>query len=146
MTENQKYLDYLNMLRKPFQKLVRLRFLQPDGSVAFMLDNRIKGPNAGAFISDGSISYNWQNGRRASASVTLDNVDGAYDYSFNTIWFGQEVALDEGLILSDGVTEYYIQQGVFLIDSLVYYRNPFHLLKESYKAVFTVILFYSEGT
>lgn len=105
------------MLRKPFQKLVRLRFLQPDGSVAFMLDNRIKGPNAGAFISDGSISYNWQNGRRASASVTLDNVDGAYDYSFNTIWFGQEIALDEGLILSDGVTEYYIQQGVFLIDS-----------------------------
>lgn len=105
------------MLRKPFQKLARLRFLQPDGSVAFMLDNRVKGPNAGAFISDGTISYNWQNGRRASASVTLDNVDGQYDYSFNTIWFGQEIALDEGLVLSDGVTEYYIQQGIFLIDS-----------------------------
>ena len=117
MTENEKYLDYLDMLRKPFQKLCRLRFLQPDGSTAFMLDNRVRGEGAGAVISDGSITHNWQNGRRTNATVTIDNVDGAYDYSFTTIWFGQEIALDEGMVLSDGVTEFYIQQGVFLIET-----------------------------
>ena len=117
MTSNEKYLDYLQMLRRPFQKLVRLRFLQPDGSTAFMLDNRTRGARTGALIADGSISHNWQNGRRTSASVTLDNIDGAYDYNYNAVWFGQEIALDEGMILSDGQTEFYIQQGVFLIEN-----------------------------
>lgn len=117
MNANERYLDYLNMLRRPFQKLCRLRFLQPDGSTAFMLDNNIRNARAGAFISEGQISHNWQNGRRTSASVTLSNLDGAFDYDFNAVWFGQEIALDEGLILSDGVTEFYIQQGVFLIDT-----------------------------
>ncbi len=116
MTAEQQYIDYLQMLRKPFQKLCRLRFLQPDGSTAFMLDNNPHGLRAGAFISTGNISHNWQNGRRTSATVTLDNVDGDYEYSYNTVWFGQEIALDEGLVLSDG-TDFYIQQGVFLIDT-----------------------------
>ena len=117
MTENEKYLDYLKMLRKPFQKLCRLRFLQPDGSTAFMLDNRTDGQHVGAFIANGTITHNWQNGRRTNASVTLDNVDGAFDFNFNSVWFGQEIALDEGMILSDGKTEFYIQQGVFLIET-----------------------------
>lgn len=124
MTENEKYVDYLNMLRKPFQKLVRLRFLQPDGSTAFILDNRSKGPYGGAFIADGTITHQWQNGRRTNATVTLDNVDGSFDYAYNNIWFGQEIALDEGLILSDGVTEYYIQQGIFLIENPSETVNP----------------------
>ena len=117
MTENEKYLDYLNMLRKPYQKLCRLRFLQPDGTTAFMLDNRKDGARSGTFISDGTISHNWQNGRRTNATVTLSNIDGAFDYDFNSVWFGQEIALDEGMILSDGQTEFYIQQGVFLIET-----------------------------
>ena len=117
MTEQEKYLDYLQMLRKPFRKLCRLRFLQPDGSTAFALDNNANNARAGAFIANGTITHNWQNGRRTSASVTLSNVDGAFDYNFNTVWFGQEIALDEGLVLSDGVTEFYIQQGVFLIEN-----------------------------
>lgn len=104
------------MLRQPFQKLCRLRFLQPDGSTAFMLDNRKKGSHAGAFISDGTITHNWQNGQRTSASVTIDNATGDFDYAFNKIWFGQEIALDEGLVLGDG-SEFYIQQGVFLIET-----------------------------
>lgn len=111
------YLDYLNMLRKPFQKLCRLRFLQPDGSTAFMLDNNAKGERAGTFIANGSINHNWQNGVRTSATVTLDNMDSEYDYNYTNVWFGQEIALDEGLILSDGVTEFYIQQGIFLISN-----------------------------
>ena len=117
MTPQEQYLDYLQMLRKPYQKLCRLRFLQPDGSTAFMLDNNPRNKRSGAFIAEGTINHNWQNGRRTSASVRLDNVDGEYDYNFNNIWFGQEIALDEGLILSDGVTEFYIQQGVFLIET-----------------------------
>lgn len=124
MTEQEKYLDYLQMLRRPYQKLCRLRFLQPDGSTAFMLDNRQTGSRAGAFIADGTINHNWQNGRRTNATVRLSNVDGEYDYNFNKVWFGQEIALDEGLILSDGVTEFYIQQGVFLIESPVESVNP----------------------
>lgn len=116
MTPDLQYIDYLQMLRKPFQKLCRLRFLQPDGSTAFMLDNNAHGLRAGTFIANGTVTHNWQNGRRTSATVTLDNIDGDYEYSYNTVWFGQEIALDEGLVLSDG-TDFYIQQGVFLIDT-----------------------------
>lgn len=117
MTENEKYTDYINMLRRPYQKLCRLRFLQPDGSTAFMLDNRRHGANVGAFIADGTITHNWQNGRRTNANITLENMDAKFDYNFNSVWFGQEIALDEGMILSDGVTEFYIQQGIFLIET-----------------------------
>jgi len=117
VTEQEKYADYLEMLRKPFQKLCRLRFLQPDGSTAFLVDNNPKNTRSGTFIADGTITHNWQNGRRTSVTVRLDNVDGEYDYAFNHIWFGQEIALDEGLILSDGETEFYIQQGIFLIET-----------------------------
>ena len=67
-----------------------------------------------AFISGGSLDVNLQNGQRRSVSVTLSNVDAQFDYNVNNIWYGQQIALDEGLILPDG-TEYYIQQGVFLV-------------------------------
>lgn len=106
--------DYYRMLRKPFTKLCRLRFLQPDGSTAFALDNNPLNRRSGAFLQEGSISVNLQNGQRRTASVTLSNLDAAFDYSVNKIWFGQQIALDEGLILSDG-TEYYLPQGVFYI-------------------------------
>lgn len=116
MTENEKFQAYLKALRRPFQKLCRMRFLQPDGSTAFTLDNNPRNPRSAAFIAYGSINENWNNGQRRSASVTLDNVDGAYDYNVNTVWFGTEIAVDEGLILPTG-EEYYIQQGVFLVDN-----------------------------
>ncbi len=106
--------DYFKMLRKPFTKLCRLRFLQPDGSTAFAIDNNPLNRRSGAFLQEGSISVNLQNGQRRTASVTLSNLDAAFDYSVNKIWFGQQIALDEGLILSDG-TEYYLPQGVFYI-------------------------------
>ena len=116
MTEQEKYIEYLSAIRRPFQKLCRLRFLQPDGSTAFTLDNNPRNRRSGAFIADGQISHNWQNGRRTSAAVTISNTDGDYDFAFNRIWFGQEIALDEGLMLSDG-SEFYIPQGVFLIET-----------------------------
>lgn len=113
MTESGKYLAYLQQLRRPFQKLSRLRFLNPDGSTGFALDNNPHSSLSRAFIADGKISVNLQNGARRSVTATLDNVDGEFDYNVNRLWFGQEIALDEGLLLPDG-SEYYIQQGVFL--------------------------------
>lgn len=118
MTAQEQRLDYLNMLRKPFHKLCRLRFLQPDGSTAFALDNNPKNKKSSAFISDGTITCNLQNGKRRSATVKLSNVDGDFDYNVNNIWFGTEIALDEGIVLSDE-SDYYIQQGIFLVESPV---------------------------
>lgn len=107
---------YLESLRKPFQKLVRLRFLNPDGSVAFALDNDPLNARAGAFLSSGELHCNLQNGQRRTASVTLSNVDQRFDYNINSLWFGQEVALDEGMVLPNG-QEIYFQQGIFLLET-----------------------------
>lgn len=106
--------DYLRQLRTPFTKLCRLRFLQPDGSTAFALDNNPGNRRSGAFLSDGTISGNLQNGQRRTANVLLSNLDSEYDYNVNNVWFGQQIAVDEGLILSDG-SDFYIPQGVFYI-------------------------------
>lgn len=113
MTNYQLYLD---SLRKPFQKLVRLRFLNPDGSTAFALDNDPLNRKATAFLSSGELHCNLQNGQRRTASVTLSNVDQQFDYSINSLWFGQEVALDEGMILPNG-EEIYFQEGIFLLET-----------------------------
>ena len=116
MTEQEKYLAYLKALKGRFQKICRLRFLNPDGSTAFFVDNNPDNRYSGAFIADGTLTVHLQNGVRRTASVTLSNVDGTFDYNVNHLWFGQEIALDEGLVLPDG-EDYYIQQGVFLIQS-----------------------------
>ena len=110
------YQLYLESLRKPFQKLVRLRFLNPDGSVAFVLDNDPLNARASAFLSSGELHCNLQNGQRRTVSVTLSNVDQRFDYNINSLWFGQEVALDEGMVLPNG-KEIYFQQGIFLLET-----------------------------
>lgn len=115
MTAQEQYAAYLSTLKGPFQKLCRLRFLNPDGSTAFFVDNNRKNPYSGAFVSSGTLSVNLQNGVRRTSSVTLSNTDETFSYDVNHIWFGQEIALDEGLVLPDG-TDYYIQQGVFLVE------------------------------
>lgn len=116
MAEQEKYLAYLKALKGRFQKVCRLRFLNPDGSTAFFVDNNSYNRYSGAFIADGTLTVHLQNGVRRTASVTLNNVDGAFDYNVNHLWFGQEIALDEGVVLPDG-EDYYIQQGVFLIQN-----------------------------
>lgn len=108
--------DYLRQLRTPFVKLCRLRFLNPNGTTAYALDNNPRNERSRAFIASGNVTANLQNGQRMSATVTLDNADLAFETAVNKVWFGQEVALDEGLILSDG-SEYYRQTGVFVIDN-----------------------------
>lgn len=114
---------YLESLRKPFLKLVRLRFLNPDGSTSFVLDNDPMNRRSNTFLSSGEMRCNLQNGQRRTASVTLSNVDQQFDYNINSLWFGQEVALDEGMLLPNG-EEFYFQQGIFLLDTPTDELNP----------------------
>ncbi len=123
-----RYQQYLAALRTNFTKIAKLEFLNPDGSTAFALDNNPHNKRSGAFLQSGTISCNLQNGRRRQATVTLANLDNAYDYAVNQVWFGQEIRLSEGLILPDG-TEYYIPQGVFLIE------QPQEVLKPNARTV-----------
>lgn len=111
------YQQYLAALNKPFTKLCKLEFLNPDGSVAFTVGNTIARGymtthSTRAFIQSGSLNVSLQNGQRRKASVTLANVDGAFDYNVNNLWFGQQIRLSMGMILPDG-TDFYIPQGVF---------------------------------
>lgn len=110
--------DYLDQLRTPFTKICRLRFLNPDGTTAFAVGSENAGIYAsdgtmGAFIAEGSLSVNLQNGQRRSVDVTLAGLDDEFDYNINHIWFGSQIALDEGLYLSDG-TPFWLQQGIFV--------------------------------
>lgn len=113
---NGLYQAYLAALRTNFIKLAKLEFLNADGGVAFTLDNNRKNRRSKAFLQEGSISCNLQNGRRRQASVTLANATGEFEYAVNKIWFGQQIRLSEGLLLPDW-TEYYIPQGVFEIEN-----------------------------
>lgn len=106
--------SYLETLKTNFVKLARLEFLQPDGSVAFALDNNPLNRRSGAFIQSGQLTVNLQNGKRRTATVTLANLDGEFDYNVNKVWFGQQILLSEGLMLPNG-QEFYLPQGVFYI-------------------------------
>lgn len=119
-----RFEQYLSALKTDFTKIARLEFLNPNGTVAFVLDNNYKNNRSGAFIQDGSLSVNLQNGSRRAASVTLANTNGEYDFNVNNLWFGTSVRLKMGLLLPDG-TEYLIPQGVFYIKDPeeVYFPN-----------------------
>jgi len=125
--------QYLSMLGGDFTKIAKLEFLNPDGTVAYVLDNNAGNRRSGAFLQSGSVSCNKNNGKRRQATVTLADLDGEYEYAVNHIWFGQELRLSEGLILPDGA-EYYITQGVFLIE------NPQEALKPNQKSVTWTLL------
>lgn len=120
MATNQ-YLQYLQALNRPIEKLAKLEFLQPDNSVAFILDNNYKRGystkyDSRAFIESGSLSVNLQNGTRRKATITLANIDKAFDFAINKLWFGQKIRLSMGIKLPDG-TDFYLPQGVFYLSS-----------------------------
>jgi hypothetical protein len=98
-----------------FVKLARLRFLNPGGDTAFILDNDPMQKHSGAFIKSGSVTVNLQNGARRSANVEITNADGEFDFKVNHVWFGTEIAVDMGLMLQDG-TECWFPQGVFRVE------------------------------
>lgn len=108
------FLSYLKTLKENFTKIAKLDFLNPDGTVAFTVDNAATGKHRGAFIQSGQLTVNLQNGTRRTANVLLSNTNEEYSYNVNKLWFGQNIRLSEGLILPDG-TEFYIPQGVFAI-------------------------------
>lgn len=114
MTTQQQWELYLQTLKTDFIKLAKLEFLNYDGSVAFAIDNNYLNKRAGALIQSGSLNVNLQNGQRRSATVTLSNIDGEFDYNINKRWFGERIRLSEGLVLPTG-DEYYLPQGVFYV-------------------------------
>lgn len=133
MAETHKYLQYLQALKYPFKKLTKLEFLQPDGSVAFFLSNNSKrGYNqkyqSSAFIQGGTLNVSLQNGQRRKATITLSNLDNAFDYNVNNIWFGTQLRLSMGLVLPDG-TDFYLPQMVGVI------KNPQSVFSENQKTI-----------
>ena len=113
-TAAEAWSAYLEALTGQFVKLAKLEFLQPDGTVAFVLDNNWQNKRSRSFIQSGNLTCNLQNGKRRVASVELANLDHEFDYNVNKLWFGQQVRLSEGLILPNG-QEFYLPQGVFYI-------------------------------
>ena len=122
-TQIERQRSYLRTLKAPFFKLCRLRFLYPNGTTAFALDNNPKNRRSKAFIQEGTVNANMQNGQRLTATVTIANANQEFDFNINKVWFGQDVALDEGLILPNGA-EYWRQTGVFVIDNPQETVNP----------------------
>lgn len=116
-----QYKAYLAGLLKPYKKVVRLEFLQPDDTVAFALGGAgqktpIPGRDTRCFLQSGSVSVNLANGPRRKASVVLANRDGAFDYAIGKLWFGQRVRLSMGMRLPDG-EDFYFPMGVFYIEN-----------------------------
>lgn len=128
MNQAQRWQAYFASLKGAYQKLSRLDFLNADGTISFTVDNNEKNRLSHAFIQDGSLTVNLQNGARRAATVLLDNEHGDFDYSVNKLWFGQQVRLSMGLKLPDG-TDFYIPQGVF------YIQNPEEELSPDNKQV-----------
>ena len=103
---------YLRRLKEPYRRLIRLDFLNPDGSPAFSIGNAEQDPRGRALIAGGELTCALNNGRRRQALILLDNAGGDYEFAVNRLWFGQQIRLSEGLRLADG-TDWLIPQGVF---------------------------------
>ena len=122
MTESEKYKEYLRIVANPdFMKpLTKIEFLNPDNTVAYALDGTYKRkygyPDSRAFLQDGTINISLNNGQRRTASIRFENLDNAFDYAINKLWFGRRVRLLKGVTLKDG-SEFYISQGIFYLNS-----------------------------
>lgn len=128
LNSSEQYTAYLRGLTKPFKKVVRLEFLQPDDTVAFALGGAgqripIQGRDTRTFLQSGSLSVSLQNGQRRKASVVLGNRDGAFDYAVNKLWFGQRVRLSMGMRLPTG-EDFYLPQGIFYIENPAALYSP----------------------
>lgn len=121
-TEAEKYQEYLRIISNPdFMKpLTKIEFLNPDNTVAYALDGTYKRrygyPDSRAFLQDGTVNISLNNGQRRTASIRFENLDNAFDYAINKLWFGRRVRLLKGVTLKDG-SEFYISQGIFYLNS-----------------------------
>lgn len=125
---DNRFYEYLKAIRKPHRKIAKLEFLNSDGTVAFTLDNKYKrGYNIDhdtrAFIQEGTLNVSLNNGQRRRASIRLANIDGAFDYAVNKLWFGRQVKLSMGVVLPDG-SDYYLPQGVFYLNTPSWAHSP----------------------
>lgn len=117
MTATEKYQDYLKQLRTNYTKVCRANFLNPDGTVAFSIDNEPgKERNTALIVESGSLSCNLQNGQRRSLPLSFAPLTDDFYFNMNNLWFGSEISWEEGLILTDG-TPFYLPQGVFVVGS-----------------------------
>lgn len=106
---------YLQTLKTNFRKRTRLEFLQPDNTVAFVIDDNSISQRDKTFIQNGgSLSVNLQNGMRRTASIQLANVNDLFSYNVNNVWIGTKVRLLMGVQLPNGLP-YLLPQGVFYI-------------------------------
>ena len=120
MSSRKKYQQYLDMLKEDFTPIVKLEWLNPDGTVAFEVGE--------SFLQEGSLNVNFQNGTRRTANITLENTYKQNAIDVNNIWFGQQIRLSMGLYLPDK-TSYLIPQAVF------YIKNPEESFKPSNKTI-----------
>ena len=102
-----RYQAYLDMLKEDFTPYAELELLYPDGTVQEKITND--------FIATGDLNVNFQNGARRTASVTIENSRNQRAISPDSLWFGQQIRLNMGLILPDN-TPYMLRQGVFYMD------------------------------
>ena len=121
MATAEQYKEYLEQIANPDSctKIARLEFLNPDNTVAYALDNNYKRrynqADSRTFIQDGSLNVSLNNGQRRKATITLENLDGAFDYAVNKLWFGKRVRLSMGIRLKSGY-DFYTPQGIFYFD------------------------------
>lgn len=123
MTIAERFQDYLRIVANPdkMQIITKIEFLNLDNTVAYALDGTYKRryggyPGSRAFLADGNVNISLNNGQRRTASVRFENLDNAFDYAINHLWFGQRVRLLKGVVLSDG-SEFYLPLGVFYLNS-----------------------------
>lgn len=116
MTYEEKFNTYLKTVIGEHKKVTKLSFLQPDNTVAFELSNNSNDPKykSSAFIKNGELSVNLQNGIRRTANITLANLDNEFDYNINNLWYGQQVKLEMGVQFDNG-EELLFPQGIFYL-------------------------------
>lgn len=124
------FYDYTAAIKsgRGYKNISRLEFLQPDGSVAFSVGSYKKPGyqkthDTRAFLQDGSLNISLQNGMRRKATVKFANVDEAFSFNVNNIWFGKTVRLLMGIEFADG-EEFMFSQGVFVIQNPEAVINP----------------------
>lgn len=102
-----RYQAYLEMLKHEFTPIAQLELLNSDGTVSEKI--------ADDFIAEGSLNVHFQNGTRRTANITLDNGLNKRFIGLNSLWYGQQIRLSQGLILPDG-TPYLLPQGIFYLN------------------------------
>ena len=104
-----------------------MEFLYPDGSVAYSIDDDV--------IQDGStLNVSFQKiGSRRTATLVVDNWNRIYDLHPDKLWFGQQIKISIGVLLSDG-TEYLLHISLYatgLVNEVIIIERSSGIIAES---------------